>query len=61
MAQADRDEGCRTDSLTRREREELRRLRRENKQLHMERKILKYAAGWFARETDSVPDRHSGS
>jgi transposase len=61
VKQADRDEGLRSDGLTTAEREELRRLRRENKQLRIEREILKKAAAWFARETDSVPPRRSSS
>jgi transposase len=61
VRQADLDAGRRTDGLTTAEREELRRLRRENKQLKIEREILKKAAAWFARETGSVPDRHSSS
>ena len=61
VKQAERDAGTRTDGLTTAEREELRRLRRENKQLRTEREILKKAAAWFARETDSVPGRHSNS
>ncbi|MFM2443544.1 MAG: hypothetical protein RJB09_730, partial [Pseudomonadota bacterium] len=32
-------------------REEIRRLRRENRQLKVERDILSKAAAWFARET----------
>lgn len=41
LAQADRDAGQRPDGLTTDEREELRRLRRENKTLREEREILK--------------------
>ena len=44
VAQADRDAGTRSDGLTTAEREELRRLRRENKKLKVEREILKKAA-----------------
>ena len=39
------------DALTTAEREELTRLRRENKRLTMEREILKKAAAFFAKET----------
>ena len=53
VAQADRDEGRRADGLTSADQEELRRLRRENKQLRLEREILSKAATWFAREADS--------
>ena len=53
VAQADRDEGRRDDGLTTLEREELRRLRRENRRLREEREILAKATAWFARGTDS--------
>ena len=39
-------------ALTTEEREELRKLRRENKRLQMERDILKAAATFFAKESE---------
>lgn len=44
VKQADLDSGRRTDGLTSEEQTELRRLRRENRQLKLEREILKKAA-----------------
>ena len=61
VKQADVDAGVRSDGLTSSEREELRKLRRENRQLKVEREILKKAAAWFARESNSIPDRGSSS
>ena len=71
VALADKQEGHRGkegdspipkgDGLIPTERDELARLRRENKQLRVERDILSRAAAWFARETGAVPSGSSGS
>lgn len=61
VRQADLDAGRRSDGLTTAEREELVQLRRENRRLREEREILKKAAAWFARESDSSPKRGSSS
>lgn len=53
VKQADIDEGRGPDgALTSEEREELTRLRRENRTLEMERDFLKKAAAFFAKEQD---------
>ncbi len=59
VAQADRDEGRLGDGMTGVEREELGRLRRENRRLREEREILARARAWFARGTG--PRRSTGS
>jgi len=51
VAQAERDEGRRSDGLTTAEREELGRLRRENRVLREEREILSKAAAWCVSRT----------
>ena len=61
VAQADRDAGRREEGLTTAERGELAKLRRENKQLKLERDILSKAAAWFARETKVIPSKNSDS
>lgn len=61
VKQAERDAGQRTDGLTSVEREEMARLRRENRQLKLERDILSKAAAWFARETGTIPTGSTGS
>jgi transposase len=61
VAQTDRDEGKRSDGMTSTEREELNRLRKENRQLKLEREILSKAAAWFAQETAPNSKRSSNS
>jgi transposase len=51
VRQADLDAGMRTDGLTTAEREELTRLRRENRRLTEDVEILKRATAFFAKET----------
>jgi transposase len=58
---ADQDDGGREGELNGAEREELKRLRREVRQLRQERDILAKAAAWFARETGSIPSGSSSS
>ena len=55
VKQSDLDEGRRSDGMTSEARKELRRLKGEVKRLRMERDILKKAAAWFAKESDSNP------
>ena len=61
VKQAERDGGRRQDGLTTAEKEELSRLRRENRTLREERAILAKAAAWFARETGKIPPGSSNS
>jgi transposase len=61
VKQADRDAGRGDGGLTTVEREELGRLRQENRQLRIEREILSKAAAWFAQETVTNTKRSSGS
>ena len=61
LHQAERDAGQRTNGLTTPEREELTRLRRELRQVKLEREILAKATAWFARETGTIPPSGSGS
>ena len=68
VADADRRDGRRDPNpaavdaaLTSTERDELARLRRENKQLRLGREILSRAAAWFARGTGVVPPGSSPS
>jgi transposase len=61
VAQTDRDAGRGDGGLRTAEREELTRLKRENRQLRLEREILSKAAAWFARETNVIPAKDSAS
>jgi len=54
VRQADRDDGLTSSGATT-QKEELRRLRRENRQLKLEREILAKAAAWFARKIAPLP------
>jgi transposase len=55
VRQAEADQGLRKDMLTSEEREEIRRLRKENVELRRANEILKSASVFFAKELD--PDR----
>lgn len=55
VRQAEADAGKRTDLLTNAEREEIKRLKRENYELRRANEILKSASVFFAKELD--PDR----
>src|ERR1700742_113027 len=57
VKQGDRDAGKGDGGLTSTEREELARLRRENRKLKEEREILSKAAAWFA--TEGAPSKRS--
>ena len=59
VAQAECDQGRRQDGRSSAEREELARLRSENRQLRLERDILAKAAAWFARQTGTIPSGSS--
>ncbi len=62
QAAADRGKPVRgKDILTSAEREELARLRRENRQLKMERDILAKATAWFAGKGEKTSNGSTGS
>lgn len=61
IKQADIDGGHRLDGPSSNEKQELSRLRKENRRLQQERDILAKAAAWFARETGSIPPKSSNS
>jgi len=57
VRQAQADRGQRADLLSTDEREELKRLRRENIELHRTNEILKLASAFFAQELDPARRR----
>jgi len=59
VRQVEIDDGDRRDGLSSEERDELRRLRQEVRQLRQERDILSKAAAWFAQH--DVTSRRSSS
>ena len=61
VRRADLDEGRSDDGSAAQDNEELKRLRRQVRQLEEERSILKKVAAWFAQETGAVPPRSSNS
>jgi transposase len=61
LKQDDLDAGRRSDGLSTAESAEVAKLRKKVRELEIERDILKKAAAWFARETDSVPAKSSNS
>lgn len=61
VKQADRNAGQGDGGLSTVEREELTRLRRENRRLREEREILSKAAAWFASEKSGTSKRSSDS
>jgi transposase len=57
VRRAEADRGQRPELLTTQEREELKRLRRENLELHRANQILKAASAYFASELDPTRRR----
>ncbi len=57
VRQAEADAGTRQDRLTTDERERLRALERENRELRKANEILKAASVFFAKELDGTPRR----
>ncbi len=57
VRQAEADAGARTDRLSSEERERLKQLERENRELRKANEILKAASVFFATELDGTPRR----
>jgi transposase len=61
LKQDDVDAGRRSETVATAESAEMVKLRKKVRELEIERDILKKAAAWLARETDSVPAKSSNS
>ena len=57
VRQAEADAGTRNDRLTSAERDRLKQLERENRELRKANEILKAASTFFAKELDGTPRR----
>ena len=57
----DEIDSSRRDGVTTDDQLEIRRLKKQVRELEIKREILKKAAAWFARETEAIPNKDSNS